>query len=327
VRPLQEAVEALRHSTGAPAVLAARRRGDRAERAAAGADPGSAFRTASVTKLFVAVAALRLVEQGSIALDTPLSSALPAEEASLLERAGFDLDRLTVDHLLQHTAGLPDHAEDPAYAQAVWADPLRAWTREEQVALACARGPLAAPGELVSYSDTGFVLLGVVLERATGAPLHAVVRRECQLDALGLADTWWELLEPARDVPRVEQHVGGRPTSSLSPTIDLFGGGGLVSTTADLAAFALALVSGRVLGPQALRLLLTVTPVLSTRPGAGRGVFAYGVGGATWWGHAGFWGVLAAADPASGRSVAVCMTEHEAFADLDMATLLEELLR
>ena len=92
---------------------------------------------------------------------------------------------------MQHSAGLSDHADD-AYVRDVLADLAHAWTRGEQLRRYTSQPcPIGPPGAKFQYSDTGYVLLGEIIERAAGDSLAAVARREQGFDRLGLATTWW----------------------------------------------------------------------------------------------------------------------------------------
>src|SRR5476651_2143740 len=149
------------------------------------------LRVASNTKTFVAATVLRLWEQGAIVLDAPIASLLTPTLERLLTSRGYLIDKITVRHLLSHSAGVFDHADDPRYFKAVLANPTHHWTREEQVALSCHyAGPTNEPGQEYKYSDTGYVLLGDIVERVTQAPLAQSVRQQLRLDERGLTSTW-----------------------------------------------------------------------------------------------------------------------------------------
>jgi D-alanyl-D-alanine carboxypeptidase len=210
-----------------------------------GAQP---FRIASATKPFVAVAVLRLVEEGKLRLTDPIAGLIAPETAIQLKAGGHDPQAIRLRHLLEHSAGLPDHAQMQVYAERILADPAHEWTRAEQIALAMqGTRPLAAPGEGFSYSDTGYVILGEIVERASGQPLAAAVRARAGLDRLRLASTWWEAKEPAPAgaAQRLHQYLGTVDNHSWSPSFDLHGGGGLVSTTPDLATWYRAALTGK----------------------------------------------------------------------------------
>jgi len=251
------------------------------------------FRVASMTKTFVAAAVLRLVEEGELRLGDPIAEHLSAESLDVLRADGYDPDRITVRQLLQHTSGLYDYATDEDYETAALADPAHRWTRLEQLRFATEQGdPIGEPGEVFGYSDTGYVLLGEILERTTGATLPGAVRELVRFDDLGLDHTYWEILEPTPpDTPdRAHQYFGTIDNIVLDASTDLYGGGGLVSTVDDLARFYRALFHGKVFDkPASLRTMTT-----PSRPGrdegAAMGIYVVDAAGERCYGHRGFWG-------------------------------------
>lgn len=149
------------------------------------------FRIASVTKTYVAATALRLWEDGKLDLASPISKWLPAQWTQLLAGDGYEPGRITVRQLLSHTSGLADHAQAPQFIAAIKADPEMASTPADHVRhLVEWTQPLGEPGARFSYSDTGYILLGTIIERVTGQSLPHAVRSELQLDKLGLPDTY-----------------------------------------------------------------------------------------------------------------------------------------
>ncbi len=272
------------------------------------------FRIASVTKTFVAVAVLRLVEQGKIDLDAPIARYLSAASVATLSRGGYDPDAITVHELLDHTSGLFDYASSDAYDAVNTSDPGHSWTRAEQLEFAVDHGtPVGAPGAVYHYADTGYVLLGELLERVTAQPLARAVRDEVGFERLGLVHTWWEHLEsaPAGEPARAHQYFDTEfDNSSLDASADLFGGGGLVSTVGDVSRFFQALFDGRVFDHDAtLDTMLTVSRP-GRHDGAALGIFTWTVAGVRCWGHPGYWGTVAAYCPA--RHVAYALTTNQA---------------
>jgi len=280
---------------------------------------------ASITKTFVAAAILRRWEEGRLGLDDPIAGRLSPELVDLLRGDGYDPEAITLRHLLTHTSGLFDHTESPHYGERIVADPLHRWTRAEQVAAAMAWGdPLGKPGEVYSYSDTGYVLLGEVVERAAGMPLPAAVRELVGFERLGLRSTWWDLLEPRpAGVPeRAHQLDGAIDSYAVDPSIDLYGGGGLVATMGDLTRFMRALFTGQVFTkPATLDAMLTTVAGagpgpgpegIKTTPGIYRmGIFVVEVDGTTVYHHAGYWGTLAGYSPSLDASFAVAVTQRD----------------
>ena len=260
--------------------------------------PDDAFRAASVTKSVTAAVAVRLAHQGRLALDEPLAGQLAPE---LLDRwpALDALPRTTPRQLLAHTSGLPNYFTDEAFAARLRAEPGRAWRPAELVDHAAAYGtPRFPPGRGFEYCDTGYVVAGILVEHATGQPLHQVYR-ELVFDPAGMDSTWLEGHEPAR-TPEVARHYTDElDWTTISPTID-WAGGGLVTTTADLARFVRALWSERILGARALGELTRWTPGASFPPGHRLRYQHYGLGmgtntveGVELIGHTGFIGAFA----------------------------------
>lgn len=157
-------------------------------------------RIASVTKTFTAAATLVLVQSGRLDLEAAIEPLIDAAYVRQLAVAGYDVRAMTVRHLLAHTSGLPDYASDASYIETVLASPNRAWSRTEQVTWSLThQSRVGEPGEVVHYSDTGYVLLGEIIERATGLDLGSALRTLVDYDAIGLRHTWLEGIEP---VPR-----------------------------------------------------------------------------------------------------------------------------
>ena len=255
--------------------------------------PETPFRVASMTKTFVAAAILRLVEQGKVDLDAPISKYISKEAARVLRADGYRVRQITVRQLLRHTAGLYDYAESDAYDATNVADPGHRWTRLEQLRFATEHGdPIGAPGEKFHYSDTAYVLLGEILERETGQSLPAAVRKLIGFRRLGLDHTYWETLEPepTGEGDRAHQYYGTYDNIVLDASTDLYGGGGLVSTVGDLTRFYHALFHGKVFHDPATLKTMTRVAGPGKAEGGAMGIFAVDVDGERCFGHRGYWG-------------------------------------
>lgn len=267
----------------------------------------ASFRIASVTKTFVSAAIHRLTEQGLVSLEDPLDKLLMVSDLELLRGHGYRTNQITVAQLLAHTSGLPDYAETQDYIQAVLADPTRRWTRREQIEFALETFPRKGePGKVFSYSDTGYLLLGEILERHGGLPLANAYRHGLNFAQLGLVSTWLESMEapPPGAGPRLSQYLGDVDINNADPSFDLYGGGGLVSTVDDLNRFISALFDGRVVNAESLHSMMTTT----LEPHAGRGLLKYDLDGIVCWGHEGFWGVLMLRCPSEDITVSVVLS-------------------
>ena len=217
--------------------------------------PDTPLRIASVTKTYVAATLLAVSARRDISLDTSIEQFLPQPYLAPLREAGYDTAAITLAHLLTHRAGLRQHTHSLWYRLRSFALRWLQWRPLDTVQVMAGLGPpLAAPGALYRYSDTGYVLLGQVLEHITGKPLHLAVRETLGLDALALDTTWWERFEapPAGTPARAQQYFHGWPANGFDASVDLYGGGGLIASAKDMALFYDALFGGRVFADTAL---------------------------------------------------------------------------
>jgi len=295
-------------------------------------DPKAGFRIASVTKTFTAAATLRLVEDGRVGLDDPIAKYLAPATLALLRGDGYDVDAIHVRHLLMHTSGLYDYASDPAYVRYVLTHGRHHWTRRAQVAFAMAHGkPYAAPGTQFHYADTGYILLGEILERRTGRTLAGAFRSLLGFKKLGLTRTYLESLEPrptaARE--RAHQYYQRIDATRFDPSFDLYGGGGLVSTVGDLASFYRALLHGRVFKESATLRTMLGKPNPRSVAQFGMGIFSNqisGPAGENCWTHAGFWGTTVVDCPRSDVTLALAVNQANNF-DRPSQQFLAKILR
>ncbi|MRX43408.1 serine hydrolase domain-containing protein [Agromyces kandeliae] len=267
-------------------------------------DADARFHVASVGKLATATLVAQLVEQRAFAFDTPAADLLPGDEvAGLFETTSMTdaAGGATVDHLLSHTAGVADYFDGPVTSgprmrDLVVSEPDRLWTPADLLAVSRDRQrPVGRPGERFQYSDTGFVLLGRIVEETTGRAFHEVLHERIFAPA-GMRDS--ALLfhsAPDRDRAAVISDGGTPigagagagagaeiPPSATRPEIAPlrigsveasgftslscdWAGGGIVSTPGDLLAFSRALHGGELLAPETLAHL--AAPRNRFRPG------------------------------------------------------------
>lgn len=218
-----------------------------------------AFHIASVTKVFTSTVALQLVEEGTLALDTPVAEVVP-DQMSTFEYG----DQVTLRHLLSHASGLPDftltsdfRADHTALSSAEGGPRIAVLetTCEPMDLLDYAAEQRAsfAPGTGGEYADTNYVLAGQVIEAVTGQTLDAVYRERI-FEPLDLEGTWFPCAEqPLGDLA----HGYDYPALGAFPDLEaeildvtayhmpfVSGATGLVSTGEDLAVFARALFAG-----------------------------------------------------------------------------------
>jgi D-alanyl-D-alanine carboxypeptidase len=293
--------------------------------------PDATFRTASNTKTFAAATALRMMEQGRLTLEAPVSDFLPGDLVDrLLVIDGTSYGHeVTIRHLLTHCSGVAN-LDDAGFIRRLSEDPDHVWTPWEKAEAALLEQPTGMPGEVVIYSDAGYVLLALVLEQASGLPLAALYRDTLQFGALGMRTLHLEKLEPVPvgSGPRLRHYVNGADASDIDATCDLWGGGGLVCDARDLAEFWRALFSGRVYDrPETLAEMCVTRPAPSTGWHLGMGVIRGQVcGGEVWW-HTGAWGSFAVYDPRTEVTFAGMVTERSVDRDARLALydqILEE---
>ncbi len=275
--------------------------------------PEQPHRIASITKTYVAAAVLRLAEEGNVSLDAPVTGLLSAESIELLRRGGYRPDIITVRHLLTHTSGIFDYAMSAAYQEAVNGNPTKRWTRAEQVRFAIDQGqPHGEPGSVFHYSDTGYILLGEIVERVTGQSMAAALRSLLGYDKNGWNATWFETLEPAPAgvADRAHQYMGDVDTYAFDPSFDLYGGGGLAATPRDMARFTRALFEGKVYRKKETLDLMLKEPGVPASRNYRSGIYARDVEGVRGFGHTGFWNTFAFHFPELDLTVAASLTQQ-----------------
>lgn len=204
------------------------------------------YRIGSITKEFTAVGILLLVEDGKISLDDPLEQFLPEYPVKGRE--------ITIMHLLHHTSGVKDFTRLPAYRKEIRID-----ASQDEVLNRFQHLPLDfEPGEKHRYSNSGYFLLGVVIEKTSGRSFEQFVE-ERLFRPLELERTYCD--SPTRIIPdraagytRWDDVLRNAPYVSLHQTT---GAGNLASTVGDLLAWQRAMVNHRLLSAEASRAMMT----------------------------------------------------------------------
>lgn len=273
------------------------------------------FRIASITKTFVAVALLRLEEQGLLSIDDPISKYISKEHIQILKSDKYNPDLITIKSCMNHTSGLFDYAmSKDDYPKIVAADPYHRWTRTEQIKLAMKIGkPVNKVGAEYHYSDTGYVLLGEILEKVTGKGLAASIRETVGFEQLDLNSTWLETMEdhPRDGERRVGRYLDEHDASDWDPSVDLYGGGGLISTSADLAKFMTALFEGNIFEKEGTLEKMLEKPNLKKKASMDYrlGIIYQDFGQVEAYLHSGLWGVYLFYFPALEAAVAINYTD------------------
>lgn len=222
------------------------------------------YHAASIGKAFTGVLIAMLAEEGKLDFQDPISKYLSDEILNGLHvYKGKDYSReIRIAHLLGNTSGLPDFYEEKpkdgkSFLQRLLEDPSLSWTPEETIRFSKENlKPRFAPGKGCHYTNTGFNLLGLIIERVTGKPYHEALHGYL-FQRLGMTHSY--LLQysqpaeksplPVADVYALGQIV--KPDEHLSFAGN-YAAGQCVSTSEDLFAFMKALVEGRLLKPETL---------------------------------------------------------------------------
>lgn len=234
------------------------------------------FRVASLTKSFVATVVLQLVGEGLLGLDDSVERWLPG--------AVPGGDRITIRQLLEHTSGLYDYFEDPRLmAPYERGDFAHRYTPRELLALGTSQPSLFPPGSRQTYSNTGYVALGLIVEASTGRSLgHALKARI--FEPLRLRSTTFG--NGAGPRAHGYARIGGRlrDVARLNLSFE-WAAGAVVSTAKDIARFYRALLAGRLVRSDLLALM--TMPALGAKIGYGAGLEKVRSPCGPAWGHSG----------------------------------------
>ncbi|MFK7807715.1 MAG: serine hydrolase domain-containing protein, partial [Saprospiraceae bacterium] len=275
---------------------------------------------ASNTKTYVSAAILRLVEKGKLKLTDPIAMHLSEKTKKVLAKDKYDLNTITVAHLMSHTSGIYNYvyANDGFLLKRVTDQPKHRWTREEQIALAVSGGePLGKPGVVFSYADTNYCLLSEIIEQNTGKAFYISMRELLNYERFNLDNTWFESLEdyPENTKPMVHQYWDARNFDSyeFDHSFDLYGGGGIAATTKDLARFSQLLFKGKLFeDPQTLALIYTPMPaVQDDGKDYHLGIMESETNGYKTFGHGGFWGTTVKYFPELDMSISVFINNRD----------------
>ncbi len=292
---VQQGLNALVHSDGLPAALASvkdregRTRtytagvGDLATGAKVPRD--GQVRIGSSTKTFTAVVALQLVGEGKIDLDATVDTYLPG----VVRGEGIDGSRIKVRQLLQHTSGLPEyeHLVDDDILQHRYFEP------RDLLDIAFRQASAFDPGAKWAYSNTNYVVAGLIIQKVTGRPLAEVIDQRI-IKPIGLRHTYF----PASgDMSIREAHPKGyhrdsagaplRDMTEIDPSV-AWAAGQMISTNSDLNRFLTELLEGRLLPEAQLAQMRTTVPIGDTGAGYGLGLMSRPLScGGVYWGHGG----------------------------------------
>lgn len=231
----------------------------------------SRFRIGSITKMFTAAMILQLVNEGKLKLTDTLDKFLPQVP---------NARKITIEQILSHRSGIPNVKREKNFQGNVNATPM---TKNEHLALIVKATPDFEPGTKNLYSNSGYFILGLIIEKLTGKSYEEALTERIT-SKIGLANTY--LATGNIDVSKNEALTymnfgdGWKPVPETHPSM-LFSAGAIVSTPNDLAKFIQALFDGKILSPESLNRMKTQTD------GEGFGMVSFPFAGRNFYGHTG----------------------------------------
>ncbi len=215
--------------------------------------PDDQFNIDSIAKMMTATIVMKLIEAGELGLDDRISQYLVKDLIDGLhvyEGQSYG-EAITIRHLLSHTSGIADDWAQPEFFELIVAEPHKRWKPEETVEFIKANcRPAFRPGGGFQYTDPGYNLLGLIIEKVTGSTLHEVYR-EYLLNPLGMEHTYRPSHEEARPAfperGTSYRYLDDLECTSLPAVMTAdWAGGGLISTTENLNQFLRAFVRNEI---------------------------------------------------------------------------------
>lgn len=267
------------------------------------------FNCASITKTFVATIILQLEEEGKLALSDKAYQYLQsmdfvgADQIHILNDTNYSKE-ITIEQLLNHTSGIADIFTDAQtrFNISVLLHKKRYYTTalimERYYRYRLNEKPLNKPGKGYHYSDMNYMFLGFIIEHITGKTLPEAIRERI-LEKTGMKNTYFDFYEPAvTEGKRIDAFLGKINMTKKINTSYEWGGGGLVTTTKDLAIFIQALFDNKFFKNKAtLKKMTNTGQVKKFNANYGYGLFSFNANGKTYYGHGGFYGSLLLYEP------------------------------
>jgi len=272
---------------------------------------------ASCTKSYVSASILKLVEQGKLNLNTPIIDLINVSTKEALISDSYDLNAIKVKHLLSHTSGINDYAQLD-YFNYCYENPKHRWSRDEQLnRLVKNQDPIGKPEEKFSYSDANYLLLTEILENIYQSNYNIAISELIGFSELGISNTWFPTIDvqPQNIKPFVHQYYSKYNWDSYSFDVswDLYGGGGIATTTKELSLFYYKLFNKNIIKDTSVfnQIYTHIQTNDSIQVKYYMGLRENDFSGNKGYGHNGFWGVSAFYFPDSNTSIAVVVLDFD----------------
>jgi CubicO group peptidase (beta-lactamase class C family) len=229
------------------------------------------FRIGSITKMFTAAVIFQLVEDKKLKLTDTLDKFFPQIA---------NANKITIGHILAHRSGIHDSLIDKNLRLVSKTEPI---TKEQLLALIAKGKPDFEPDAKHLYSNSGYAILGLIVEKVTGNPYEESLRKRIT-SKIGLKDTYVATgnIDISKNEALTYMNLGGdwKTVEETHPS-NLFSAGAIISTPNDLAKFIQALFEGKIISTESLTLMKTM------RDGDGIGMEPFNFAGKTFYGHTG----------------------------------------
>ncbi len=246
------------------------------------------FRIGSVTKTFTATTVLQLVGENRVQLDDPIEKWLPG----LIQGNGYDGNQITIRQLLNHTSGIAEYLKSK---DADIMNSKKTYTAEEIVKIGLSLPSDFSPGKGWLYSNTGYVILGMLIEKITGNSYAEEIEKRI-IEPLDLSNTFLPGNSPvipgknhARGYMKIDETSELKDMTYYNPSL-ANAAGDMISNADDLNKFFSSLLGGKLLKERELKEMLTTVPIEGKGLGDGYGLGIYETklpNGVSVWGHGG----------------------------------------
>lgn len=244
----------------------------------------------SVAKTYMAVAVLKLYEQGKLRLDDAITQHLTPKVSGMVDRAG----EITIKMLLNHTSGIPEYNFHPEYASTLLQYPETAFEAVDYIKYIDGKKLNFEPGSKYSYRNTNYVLLSLIVDQITGD--HAAYIEETIFEPLGLQHTYYRISDEKLRGEKLTSSYWDRYSDGVLEDISyiqrqnvtyMVGDDGIVTTTAEAILFLKGLLEGKLLKESTLKLMKTWVNNGEGTPAYGLGLGHGYVSGHPFYGHSG----------------------------------------
>ena len=251
----------------------------------------------SIGKTYAVAVLMQLVEEGKIDLNARFISYFPDTEWL---KGLPNIEKITVRNLLEHTSGLPRYIENQGLWDSLYHNPDKVWTYEDRLTFILDKDPVHEAGKGWAYSDSNYLLIGMLIEKITVSEYYSVVSNRI-LEPLDLQNTHPGNTRKVKNLPvaysklppffRMPEIVVEDGLYAFNPQME-WTGGGFASTTGDLARWAKAYYTAECFSEESLAQITTINPngkdVMYNGLSYGMGSFTYETDHGTVWGHSGF---------------------------------------